>query len=183
MRTGKVSKGPGSDASLFAVSRDGRQFASYEYAGNGTISLWTVGGSKPTVRSPDPTPANSDSLFYFSQDGVLLAVGSAVTRCTDTSLFDTRTLQLSFHIPMEGCFAAFSEDGKYVVSRWLPAGAGFPEPTRHPITLDGVLAETCAKVLTNLTAREWEKMGATALAVATCPERAASLQGEAALGK
>ena len=95
--------------------------------------------------------------------------------CLNTSLFDTRTLQLSFRIPMEGCFAGFSPDGKYVVSRrWL---AGFPEPTRHPITLDGVLEETCAKVRTNLTAREWERIGATAFTVATCSERAASAQG------
>ena len=60
--------------------------------------------------------------------------------------------------------AGFSLDGKYVVCRWWLAG--FPEPTRHPITLDGVLEET------NLTAREWEKMGVTAAAVATCPEAA-----------
>jgi hypothetical protein len=57
--------------------------------------------------------------------------------CTNTSLFDTRTLKLSFQIPMEGCFAGFSRDEKYVVSRWWLAG--FPEPTRHPITLEGVL--------------------------------------------
>jgi hypothetical protein len=65
----------------------------------------------------------------------------------------------------------------------VSTGAGFPEPTRHPITLDGVLEETCAKVRTNLTAREWEKMGATALAVATCPEGAASPEGKAAPSK
>ena len=82
---------------------------------------------------------------------------------------------------MRGCFAGFSADGKYVVSRWWIAG--FPEPTRHPITLDGVLEETCAKVRSNLTAREWEEMGATAFAVATCPEAAAGTSGNAAPSK
>lgn len=172
--TGKVSAGPGSVYSLYAVSPDGRRFASYDYD---AISLWTVGDSKPTVRSPDRIPAHYDTPLHFSPDGARLAVGS----CSNTSLFDTRTLQLSFRIPMKGCFAGFSTDGKYVVSRqWI---AGFPEPARHPITLAGVLEETCAKVRTNLTAREWEKMGATAFAVATCGERATSPQDKAAPSK
>jgi hypothetical protein len=169
--TGKVSTGPSTVDSLYAVGPDGRHFASYDHDG---ISLWTVGDSKPTVRSADRITANYDTPLHFSPDGALLAVAS----CTNTSLFDTRTLQLSFRIPMEGCFAGFSPDGKYVVSRWWVAG--FPEPARHPITLDGVLEETCAKVRTNLTVRE---MAATTLAVATCPERATSPQGKAAPSK
>jgi WD40 repeat protein len=172
--TGKVSTGPGSVYSLYAVSPDGRQFASYDYD---AIFLWTVGNSKPTVRSAEPTKVDSDKHLYFSPDGALLAMAS----CTNTSLFDTRTLKLSFQIPMEGCFAGFSRDEKYVVSRWWLAG--FPEPTRHPITLEGVLEETCAKVHTNLTAQEWEKLDATAFAVATCPERAPSLQVKAGPSK
>ena len=36
---------------------------------------------------------------------------------------------------------------------------------------------------TNLTAWEWEKMDATAFAMATCPERATSPQGKAAPSK
>ena len=173
--TGKISTGPGSVDSLYAVSRNGRHFATYDYD---AISLWAVGDSKPTVRSPNRTPVDSGASLYFSPDGARLAVAS----CTDNPpLFDTRTLELSFRIPMQGCFAGFSKDGKYVVShRWV---AGFPEPARHPITPDGVIEETCAKVRTNLTAREWEKMGATAFAVATCRERATSPQGKAAPSK
>ena len=170
--TGKVSTGPGSINSLYAVSPDGRHFASYDFD---AISLWTVGDSKPTVRSPDRTTV--DDPLYFSPDGALLAVAS----CTNPRVFNTRTLELSFRIPMRGCFAGFSAAGKYVVSRWWIAG--FPEPTRHPITLDGVLEETCAKVQSNLTAREWEEMGATAFAVATCPEAAVGTSGNAAPSK
>jgi hypothetical protein len=169
--TGKVSTGPGSVDSLYAVSPDGRHFASYDFD---AISLWTVGDSKPTIRSPDRTTANYETPFYFSPDGALLAVAS----CSDQRLFNTRTLQLSFRIPMRGCFAGFSADGKYVVSRWWVAG--FPEPMRHPITLDGVLEEICAKVRTNLTPREWDQMGATQFAVATCPEAGAGTSANAA---
>jgi len=172
--TGNVASGPGSVDSLYAVSPDGRHFASYDYD---AISIWRVGDSKPTVRSPDRTTADLNTPLHFSPDGALLAVAS----CTSTSLFDARTLQLSFRIPMRGCFAGFTPDGKYVVSRWWLAG--FPEPTRHPITLEGVLEETCAKVRTNLTAREWERTGATAFAVATCPEAAAGSSGSAAPSK
>lgn len=171
--TGKVSTGPGSVDSLYAVGPGGRQFASYDYD---AISVWTVGNSTP-VRSPDRTTANYDTPLYFSPNGALLVVAS----CTNPPLFNTGTLQLSFRIPMRGCFAGFSPDGKYVVSRWWLAG--FPEPTRHPITLEGVLEETCAKVRTNLTALEWERIGATAFAVATCPEAAASTSGSAVPSK
>jgi WD40 repeat protein len=166
--TGQVSTGPGSVYSLYAVSPDGRKFASYDHD---AISLWTVGDSKPMVRSPERTSANYDTPLHFSPDGKWLAVAS----CNSTPLFDTRRLQLNIRIPMQGCFAGFSRDEKYVLSRrWV---AGFPEPTRHPITLDGVLEETCAKVRTNLTARE---IGA---AVVTCPEKATNSQDKAAPSK
>ena len=82
---------------------------------------------------------------------------------------------------MRGCFAGFSQDGKYVVSRaWV---AGFPQPTRHPITLEGVLEETCTKVRTNLTAREWDRADATAFAVATCTGAGAGTSSSAAPSK
>lgn len=170
--TGNVSTGNGSDHALYAVSPDGR-FATYD---DNAISIWTVGDSTP-IRSPDRTTAEYDTPLYFSPDGALLAVAN----CNSTPLFDTSTLQLRFEVPMRGCFAGFTLDKKYVVSRaWV---AGFPEPTRHPITLEGVLEETCAKVRANLTAREWQRMGATTLAVATCPEAAAGTSGGMAASK
>jgi hypothetical protein len=69
---------------------------------------------------------------------------------------------------MNGCFAGFTQDGQYVVSHWWHSG--YPEPTLHPITLKGVLAETCAKVSHNLTAREWDRLGAPATNTNTCPQ-------------
>ncbi|NJM92654.1 MAG: WD40 repeat domain-containing protein [Rhodospirillaceae bacterium] len=172
--TGRVSVGPGSVGSLYAVSPDGRHFATYDYD---SISIWTVGDSEATVRSPARTVASRDTPLHFSPDGSLLAVAS----CMGLPLYDTRTLELAYRVPMRGCFAGFSPDGKYVLSRWWVEG--FPEPTRHPITLEGVLEETCAKVRTNLSAQEWERMGATAFAVATCPEAAADASGDAAASK
>ena len=172
--TGKVSAGPGSVGSLYAVSPDGQRFATYDHD---AISIWAVGDSEPTVRSPERTTAEFDRPLYFSPDGGLLAVAN----CEGTPLFDTSTLKLSIQVPMRGCFAGFTLDKKYVVSRWWLAG--FPEPTRHPITLEGVLEETCAKVRTNLTALEWERAGATAFAVATCPEAAAGTSASAAASK
>jgi len=172
--TGKVSTGPGSVNSLYAVSPDGRHFAASEVD---AISIWNVGDSKPTVRSPDRTTIDYAPSMHFSPDGALLAEAS----CTGTRVFDTRTLQLAFQIPMRGCFAGFSPDGKSIVSRsWV---AGFPEPTSHPITLEGVLEETCAKVRTNLTDREWERNRASTFAVATCPEAVADTSGKTTSGQ
>lgn len=159
--TGKVSAGPGSVDSLYAISPDGKRFAS---ADHDAILIWTTGENEPSVRSPERTTINRNTPLHFSPDGALLAAGS----CSTTRLFDTRNLQPAFNIPMRGCFAGFSPDGKYVVSRlWVE---GFPEPTRHPLTLEGVLEETCAKVRSNLTTREWERSEATAYAMASCPE-------------
>jgi hypothetical protein len=165
--TGKVSAGPGSVNSIYAISPDGRRFATYDYD---VIYIWTVGAAKPDVRS-DRVNVSYDTPLYFSPDGTLLAVAS----CKGPPVYDTRTLKLRFRVPMNGCFAGFTQDGKYVVShRWH---SGYPEPTLHPITLEGVLAETCSKVSHNLTAREWDRLGAPA--TNTCADRGATPGGSA----
>jgi len=159
-KTGAVSVGPGSVHSLYAVSPDGRRFATYDYE---TIKIWTVGATKPDIQSGRAI-ASHDTPLHFSPDGTLLTVA----KCGSAPLYDTTTLALRFEIPLgNGCFAGFSRDGKHVVSRaWH---SGVPEPTLHPITLDGVLEQTCARVRDNLTSREWERMGAPART--TCLDR------------
>ena len=161
-QTGKVSDGPGSVNSLYAVSPDGQRFATYDHD---TINIWTVGAAKPDVSSGRAS-ATYDTPLHFSPDGALLAVG----KCGSVPLYDTATLELRFEIPIgNGCFAGFSVDGKHLVSRTWHSGV--PEPTLHPITFDGVLEDTCARVLDNLTSREWERLGAPA--AATCAKRSA----------
>ena len=83
-------------------------------------------------------------------------------------LYDTATLELRFEVPIgNACFAGFSVDGEHLLSRtWHGI---VPEATLHPLTLDGVLEETCARVFDNLTSREWDRLGAPARA--TCAGR------------
>lgn len=162
-QTGTVSAGPGSVHSLYAVSPDGRHFATYDYD---TINIWTVGATKPDVRSGRAS-ASYDTPLYFNPDGTLLAVA----KCGSVPLYDTGTLELRFEIPIgNACFAGFSADGKYLVSRTWQSNV--PEPTLHPITLDGVLEETCARVLDNLTSREWDRLSVPARI--TCADRGAA---------
>jgi hypothetical protein len=157
--TGRVSAGPPSVHALYAVNPDGRRFATYDHDG---IAIWTVGSTTPAVRSGRASLEYDESL-HFSPDGTLLAVGD----CGSVPLYDAATLDLRFRVPIgNACFAGFTHDGRYVVSRAWHGGA--PEPVLHPITLDGVRAETCAKVR-HLTAAERDRIGAAA--VAGCPDR------------
>jgi TIR domain/PQQ-like domain len=158
--TGKVSDGPASVNSIYAISPDGRRFVTYDHD---VIELWTTGAAKPAVRSGRASLSN-DTPAYFSPDGKLLAVA----KCKSVPLYDAGTLEVRFEVPIgSSCFAGFSLDGKYVVSRMWHSDV--PEPTLHPITLEGVLEETCSKVRDNLTKREWERIGGTS--ITTCPDR------------
>jgi hypothetical protein len=149
--TGKVSEGPASVNSIYAVSPDGRRFVTYDHDG---MLLWKTGAEKPQARS-GRVSLNFDTPAYFSGDGALLAIA----RCASVPLYDANTLTPSFAVPIgKACFAGLSLDGKYVVSRTVHSN-GNPEPTLHPITLDGVLSETCAKVRDALTEREWQRVG------------------------
>ena len=156
--TGKVSEGPASVNSLYAVAPDGRRFATYDHDG---IQLWKTGAAKPFVRSGRAN-LSFDTPMYFSRDGALLAIAG----CGRVPLYDGHTLVPSFEVPIgRSCFAGLSLDGQYVVSRTLHANH-YPEPTLHPITLDGVLRETCSKVRDDLSEREWQRLGGTP--TATC---------------
>lgn len=165
--TGTIATGPGSAESIYAVSPDGRRFATYERE---SIAIWKVGDDGPEVRS-DRAVLDYDTPLHFSPNGTLLAVAA----CGSPRLYDARTLELRFRVPMNGCFAGFTLDGKHLVShRWR---SGYPEPTLHPITLEGVLAETCAKVHDDLTPRDSARLGISAMN--TCPDRGAVSGGGA----
>lgn len=164
--TDRVSDGPASVNSIYAISPDGRRFVTYDHD---VIQLWATGATKPDVRS-DRASVSNDTPVYFSPDGTLLAVA----KCRGVPLYDARTLEVRFEIPIgHSCFAGFSLDGKYVVSSASHSDA--PEPTLHPITLAGVLEETCSKVRDNLTQREWERLGVAA--IKTCPDRSPAPSG------
>lgn len=157
-KSGKVSAGPGSVHSLYAVNPDGQRFATYDHD---AILIWRAGDTQPALRSGRVSVAYDTSL-HFSPDGTLLAVGA----CGSVPLYQTDTLELHTSIPIgNSCFAGFTRDGQHVVSHTWHSGV--PEPTFHPITLDGVLAETCARVHGNLTAREQKTFGVEAMN--TCP--------------
>lgn len=161
-QTGTASAGPGSAKSIYAVSPDGQHFAKYD---SGSIEMRKTGHDRPVV---DPVSAvvSDNTPLHFSPDGALLAVAT----CEGPPLYDAQTLKLRFRVPMRGCFAGFTEDSQYVVSRaWL---AEYPEPTLHPITLQGVLAETCAKVTHDLSAREQKRLAVAAANL--CQDRDAS---------
>jgi len=158
--TGLVTAGPGSIYSLYAVSPDGQHFATYDYD---TIKIWTVGAKQPDVKS-GRVSASYDTPLHFSPDGTLLAVA----KCGSVPLYDTETLEHRFEVPLgNACFAGFSVDGKHLVSRTWHSSV--PEPTLHPITLDGVIEETCARVHDNLTSREWGRLSVAARN--TCPDQ------------
>jgi hypothetical protein len=162
-QTRTVTTGPGSLHRLYGVSPDGRRFATYDHD---TIAIWTVGSTQPDVKSVRAS-ADYDTPLYFNPDGAMLAVA----RCRSVPLYDTATLELRVDIPIgNACFAGFSVDGKHLVSRTWHGSV--PEPTLHPLTVDGVIGETCARTLSNLTSREWERLGAPPRN--TCPDRGAS---------
>jgi WD40 repeat protein len=170
--SGRLSTGPGTSHALYAVSPDGERFATH---GTDGLALWKVGNSEPAVRSAGEIPAAShETVLQFSPNGALLARG----HCSATWIADGDTLGVNLVLVTDGCFAGFSPDGTYVVSSRMQAG--FPEPTYHPITLDGVLAETCAKVRTDLPPREQTKMKITEVIEATCRQAAASPQDKPA---
>jgi WD40 repeat protein len=159
-QSGSVTAGPGSVHRLYAVSPDGRHFATYDYD---AINIWTAGATTPVVRS-GRVSANYDTPLQYNHDGTLLAVA----KCGSVPIYDAATLELRFDVPIgNACFAGFTVDGTHLVSRrWH---GSVPEPTLHPLTIEGVLEETCARVLDNLTSREWDRLGAPART--TCPER------------
>jgi len=170
--TETVSVGPGSFHSLYAVGLDGRRFATYQ---ENRIAVWALGGDAPLLVGN--APSGHDAPPHFSPDGELIAV--AYCPAASLPLFDIRAAAAgrfdalvrvlsgrgsgagdprpygdSFSIPLAtGCFAGFTLDGRYVLSRaWY---SGYPQPTAHPITWDGVQQETCAKVRTRRTSEEW----------------------------
>ena len=160
-RTGKATAGPGSIHSLYAVHPDGRRFATYDHD---TIMIWRAGDTEPSVRSGRAS-VDYDTPLHFSPDGTLLAVAA----CGVVPLYRTDTLELHSRMPIgNACFAGFTRDGQHVVSRTWHADV--PEPTFHPMTLSGVLAETCARVHGNLTEREQRTFGVQAMN--TCPDGA-----------
>jgi WD40 repeat protein len=170
--SGKISTGPRSRHAVYAVSPDGKRFAAHD---DGGFALWHVGNSKPTVQLVGETLAASyDTMIQYSPDGALLARGG----CPFTRLFDAHTLELNFVLVTDGCFAGFSPDGKFVVSS-RRHGDYVPEPTYNPITRDGVLAETCAKVRTDVSPREQTRMKITEATEAACRQAAASPQDKA----
>ena len=159
-KTGEVSPGPPSVNSIYAISPDGQHFVTYDHD---VIQLWKTGATTPAVKSGRAS-VGSDTSIHFSPDGTLLAVA----KCRGVPLYDASTLELRFEVPIgASCFAGLSLDDKYVVTRTWHSDV--PEPTLHPITLEGVLEETCSKVRENLTEREWQRIGATA--TNTCPDR------------
>jgi outer membrane protein assembly factor BamB len=166
--SGKVSDGPASVNSIYAIRSDGRRFVTYDHD---VILLWKTGATEPDVRSGRASVTH-DTPVYFSPDGKLLAVA----RCGGVPLYDVDTLERRFEVPIgNSCFAGLSLDGKYLVSRTWHSDA--PEPTLHPITLEGVLEETCSKVRDNLTERERRRLGVAF--TNTCPDRSATPGGSA----
>jgi hypothetical protein len=163
-RTGAVSGVP--EGSTFAISPDERRFAALQ---GSIIGIWTVGAKDPVIRSKPLGFAGSmagdrDDFLNFSPDGTLLAAAFPGA----IHLYDANTLEVNFRIPLADGerFAGFSLDGKYILTfRWQ---GNFPEPTLHPITLDGVFLETCAKASNNLTAEEWNRYGPGATPRRTC---------------
>ena len=118
--------------------------------------------------------ASYDTMIQYSPDGALLARGG----CPFTRLVDAHTLELNFVLVTDGCFAGFSPDGKFVVSSGRH-GDYFPEPTHHPITWDGVLAETCAKVRTDVSPREQTRIKITEATEAACRQATPGPQDKA----
>jgi len=170
--SGKISSGPGSRYGLYAISPDGKRFAAHDQDG---IALWHVGDNKPTARSADPPLALfNDSMIQFSPDGALLARGA----CPFTRLVDGHTLEPRFVLMADGCFAGFTPDGNSVVTS--RRYGDFPEPTYHPITWEGVLAETCAKARTDVSPREQAKTKPAEATEAACRQAAASRKDKAA---
>jgi DNA-binding beta-propeller fold protein YncE len=155
------------EGSTFAISPDERRFAALQ---KDVIGIWTIGAKEPTVRSEPLGFAgfmvgDRDDFLNFNPDGTLLAAAFPNT----INIYDANTLRVNFRIPIAqgDRFAGFSLDGKSILTfRWQN---GFPEPTLHPITLDGVFLETCAKVASNLTAEEWSRYGPGATPQKTCP--------------
>jgi hypothetical protein len=164
-RTGAVSGAP--EGSTFAINPDERRFAALQ---GDAIAIWTIGAKDPIVRSKPLGFAgfmagDSDNFLSFSPDGTLLAAAFPNV----IYVYDAKTLGVYFKVPVArgDRFAGFSLDGKYIVTfRWQ---SGFPEPTLHPITLDGVFLDTCAKAASNLTPEEWSRYGSGATPQKTCP--------------
>lgn len=154
-RTEAVSDIP--EGSNFAISPDNGRFAVLQ---ENVIGIWKIGAKNPKVRS-EPLgfggfmEGDRDDFLSFSPDGTLLAAAFPSV----IYVYDANTLGVNFKVPVArgDRFAGFSLDGRYILTyRWQD---GFPEPTLHPITLDGVLLETSAKVANDLTSEEWSRYG------------------------
>lgn len=164
-RTGAVSTIP--EGSTFAISPDEQRFAALQ---GDVIGMWTIGDMEPRGRSKPLgfvgfMAGNLADFLNFSPDGTLLTAAFPNV----INVYDANTLSVSFKVPVAqgDRFAGFSSDGKFILTfRWQ---SGFPEPTFHPVTLDGVFLETCAKVASNLTAEEWSRYGPGATPRKTCP--------------
>ena len=116
-------------------ARTGTRIALWTKDGGG-LQVWTAGSKAPITRTLESGLSSSDPL-NFSPDGKLLAARRYV--------FDSSTLRLVLRVDaLNDQIAGFTADSRYIVSyRWL---IDFPQPTYHPVTLEAVLEETCAKV-------------------------------------
>ncbi|HVQ12018.1 MAG TPA: WD40 repeat domain-containing protein, partial [Vicinamibacterales bacterium] len=107
----------------------------------------------------------SDDALHFSPDGRLLAVGVPLA----VRIYDAATLEKRFEVPIlsDERFAGFSRDGAFLVTYyWRDV---YPQPILHPITIEGVLAETCSKVRRPLTPEEWRQFSPKTAPHETCP--------------
>jgi len=148
------------DSGPRAVAPDGVHFVTYDREQG--LQLWAVGANTPIIATKALHDPNS--LLAFNPSGTLLAAGS----CSGSAaLQDAQTLRLQYRIRFDGeCFAGFTTDGNYLVSRHPQADS--LQPTLHPLTFAGVLAETCAKVSANLTNAEWSRFSPGAAPTQTC---------------
>ena len=163
-RDGSVSALP--EGTNFTVSPDAQHVAGIQ---NGAIGLWKIKAENPALRS-EPGSAgfmldNSDDALHFSPDASLLAAALPNV----VQVYDARKLTIRLRIPLARGerFAGFSRDGGAIATfRWHH---GFPEPTFHPLTLNGILRETCARTSANLTPPEWSRLAPGTIQHETCP--------------
>jgi WD40 repeat protein len=106
-----------------------------------------------------------DDSMHFSPDGKFLTVGVPLA----ARIYDATTLEKRFEIPMlsDERIGGFSRDGAFLVTYyWRDV---FPQPILNPLTVEGVLAETCSKVRRPLTPEEWRQFSPKTAPHDTCP--------------
>jgi hypothetical protein len=129
---------------------------------SGDLEIWNPGAKLPIASTTEPRLSRPPAV-RFSPDGKLLLA--------DDFVFEAATLRLILRANLSWTrIAGFTSDNKFLVS-WRSRHDGFPVPTYIPLTIEGVLAETCGKASRPLTAREWRDFSPGSPPHATCPDR------------